>query len=99
MKIYLDDERPAPPGWTRCYWPEEVIEFLQQHQVQAISLDHDLGNDKRGTGYDVILWIENQVATAGFKPPVIYIHSANTSAKKKMLAGVKNIYTLANNQR
>ena len=30
------------------------------------ALDHDLGDDQRGTGYDVILWIENAVATEGF---------------------------------
>jgi hypothetical protein len=54
-------------------------------KVTHISLDHDLGDDTRGTGYDVILWIEEQVFTCGFKAPVIYVHSANTSACEKMI--------------
>jgi hypothetical protein len=31
--------------------------------VQELSLDHDLGDDARGTGYDVILWIEEAVVS------------------------------------
>jgi len=60
--------------------------------VVEISLDHDLGNDERGTGYDVVLWIEEQVITKGFQPPVIKVHSANASARQKMQLGIENIY-------
>lgn len=95
MKIYLDDERPTPAGWIRAYWPEEVIEYLKTGGVDEISLDHDLGDDVRGTGYDVILWIEEAVALHGFCPPVIRVHSANSSAVQKMVAGVKSIELLA----
>jgi hypothetical protein len=66
MKVYLDDERTTPEGWTRVYWPSEAIELLQTGQVTELSLDHDLGNDARGTGYDVVLWVEEQVAMHGF---------------------------------
>ncbi|PNQ40105.1 cyclic-phosphate processing receiver domain-containing protein, partial [Ralstonia solanacearum] len=59
------------------------------------SLDHDLGDDAHGTGYDVILWIEEAVALRGFNPPKITIHSANASAAEKMLAGVRAIERLA----
>jgi|688.fasta_scaffold104579_1 hypothetical protein len=69
MKVYLDDERTTPEGWTRVYWPSEAIELLQTGQVTELSLDHDLGNDARGTGYDVVLWVEEQVAMHGFVPP------------------------------
>lgn len=62
MKIYLDDERPTPDGWHACRWPEEVIELLKAGGVTHLSLDHDLGDDRHGTGYDVILWIEEQVS-------------------------------------
>lgn len=50
MKVYLDDERAAPDGWTRVYWPEEAIELLKTGAVHEISLDHDLGDDEHGTG-------------------------------------------------
>ncbi|MCL9657668.1 hypothetical protein L2088_23435 [Pseudomonas protegens] len=95
MKIYLDDERQTPPGWIRTYWPDEVIALLEAGGVEQISLDHDLGDDARGTGYDVILWIEEAVALQGFCPPQIHIHSANTSAVEKMRAGVQAINRLA----
>jgi hypothetical protein len=92
MKVYLDDERATPIGWHRVYWPEEAISLLKQNLVTEISLDHDLGDDEHGTGYDVLLWLEEAVFTQGFVPPVIYVHSANTSAKHKMMLAINNIY-------
>jgi len=56
MKVYLNDERKTPDGWVRVYWPDEAIELLKTGCVADISLDHDLGDDERGTGYDVVLW-------------------------------------------
>ncbi|MFM5128625.1 cyclic-phosphate processing receiver domain-containing protein [Aeromonas veronii] len=58
MKLYLDDERKTPVGWIRVFWPDEAIAWLKTEMVTEISLDHDLGDDDRGTGYDVILWIK-----------------------------------------
>ncbi|WP_332706276.1 cyclic-phosphate processing receiver domain-containing protein [Plesiomonas shigelloides] len=91
MRIFLDDERVTPPGWVRTYWPDEAIKLLDKGDVTEISLDHDLGDDTRGTGYDVIVWIEEAVITRGFIPPIIKIHSANSSAKVKMQLGIDNI--------
>ena len=76
MKLYLDDEIKNPVGWIRVFWPDEAIAWLKTEMVTEISLDHDLGDDGRGTGYDVILWIENEVMTNYFIPPKIHIHSA-----------------------
>lgn len=94
IKVYLDDVRPEPKGWVRAYWPEEVIKLLKTGNVDEISLDHDLGNDEHGTGYDVILWIEEQVALHGFNPPKINVHSANSSAREKMERGIEAIKKL-----
>lgn len=91
MKVFLDDERTPPNGWVHVLWPDEAIELLKTNNVTHISLDHDLGNDERGTGYDVILWIEEAVLTQEFSPPIMTVHSANTSAKGKMLLGISNI--------
>ena len=91
MKIYLDDERPTPSGWTPARWPEEVIALLESGGVTHVSLDHDLGDDERGTGYEIVLWVENAVVTRGFVPPILTVHSANSSAKLKMLAGIASI--------
>ena len=94
MKIFLDDARQAPSDWIHAYWPEEVITLLETGNVTEISLDHDLGNDERGTGYDVVLWIEEAVATRGFIPPKIVVHSANSSAREKMEQGIASIERL-----
>jgi hypothetical protein len=91
MKVYLDDERTTPAGWIRVYWPQEAIDLLKTGNVSEISLDHDLGNDDRGTGYDVVLWVEEQVVTRGFSPPKMSVHSANPSARLKMESGIRSI--------
>ena len=98
MKIYLDDERTPPIGWTLVRWPQEAIDILKTGDVEIISLDHDLGDDTIGTGYDVILWIEEQVAMNNMAPPIIKVHSSNTSARLKMLAGIESIYKIASSK-
>jgi hypothetical protein len=95
MKVFLDDERPTPEGWVHARWPDDAIAFLQTGNVTHLSLDHDLGDDEHGTGNDVVLWIEEAVATAGFIPPVLTVHSANASARLKMQAGIQSIGRMA----
>jgi len=91
MKVYLDDVREAPPGWTRVYWPDEAIALLERGGVVDLSLDHDLGDDSRGTGYDVVRWIEEAVVLREFRPPRIVVHSANPVARDRMLRGIEAI--------
>ncbi|MTC80344.1 hypothetical protein GKR73_01745 [Providencia stuartii] len=91
MKVYLDDERQTPEGFVRVYWPNEAIKLLETGKVELISLDHDLGDDERGTGYDVLLWIEEQVYLNGFNAPEIIAHSSNSSARHKMELAIANI--------
>jgi len=95
MKIFLDDERSPPQGFRLARWPDEVIELLGSTFVTHLSLDHDLGNDDRGTGYDVVRWVEEAVATRGFVPPEIRVHSANASARVKMELGIAQIRRFA----
>lgn len=70
-----------------------------QGGVDEVSLDHDLGDDERGTGYHVILWIEEAVALRGFQPPRLHVHSANSSAREKMQRGIEAITRLASEGR
>ena len=41
MKLYLDDIREAPKGWTLIRTAEDCIKFLETNVVSIISLDHD----------------------------------------------------------
>lgn len=95
MKVFLDDLRVAPDGWVHVYWPDEAIALLETGDVEEISLDHDLGNDARGTGYDVVIWIEEAVALRGFQAPRISVHSANISARRKMEQAIEKIVGLS----
>lgn len=68
MKVYLDDERATPEGWTRVYWPNEAIRLLDTGTVEEISLDQDSATmrEERAT---MSCWIEQAVALRGFRPP------------------------------
>jgi hypothetical protein len=91
MKLFLDDERTAPAGWVQVRWPDEAIKLLQNGEVTHLSLEHELGDDKRGTGYDVLLWIE-EAALSGFVPPLsMEVHSANPAGRKRMEAAIEVI--------
>ena len=61
-----------------------------------MSLDHDLGDpNQTGSGYDVLLWIEERVATDDdYFPPTIHIHTSNIGARDRMenaLAGISRL--------
>lgn len=95
MKIWLDDEREPPSSeWTWVGTPQDVIELLEKNEVDEISLDHDLGDGANGTGYDVLVTIEEWVATKEYVPPRIRIHTANPAARKRMEAAVNQILTI-----
>lgn len=95
MNVWLDDVREAPKGWIRAYTSKHAIALLETGTVKAISLDHDLGDDVAGTGYSVLLWIE-ELASAGMQPPLIMIHTANPAARTRMYQAVEAIWKLYN---
>lgn len=109
MKIYLDDERTPPAGWTLVRWPAEAIELLSSNDVTHLSLDHDLGEvdlilkvgrpGNAFTGMEVLDWLEEQIFHGAWtKPlPVITIHSANPVAQQRMnqaLTKIQQMYQL-----
>ncbi|MCX6141699.1 MAG: hypothetical protein NTZ35_00620 [Ignavibacteriales bacterium] len=97
MKLYLDDTRPTPDGWTRAYTAQETIEYLMTGQVVELSLDHDLGIEEIvGNGYMVLQWIEQEVFLRRFKAPsVMAVHSANGPATERMLLAIESIRRMA----
>lgn len=104
MKLYLDDERDTPSGWIRAYTAQEAIQILNDNYVEEISLDHDLGDDFiHGTGYDVLLWIENEIRRWNYNeyvpPKKIHIHTSNSSARIKMELALKSIEKYLNDEK
>lgn len=96
MKIYIDDVRQEPDGWVRCYWPDEVLQLCELAHVEAVSLDHDLGDDERGTGYDVLRTLEEWAHSDDEEvrdrvPPTLKVHSANVAARARMESAIAAI--------
>jgi hypothetical protein len=89
MKIWLDDERAAPPGWIHVKNVVEAISLLQTEQVEEISLDNDLGHQMK-EGREVARYIE-EAAIRGIMPRIkIHVHTANPVARQYMLAAIRN---------
>ena len=104
MRLWLDDEYetrkswfPAENGWTHCRWPAEVIEHLKAGNVEVVSLDHDLGEGvgftNPRTGYDVVVWLENEIGCGrwGHPLPRILIHSRNVVGRRRIAAAIRNL--------
>lgn len=109
LRIWLDDERPAPEGWIHCEGPYEVIGYISLQDrgslIEEISLDHDLGY-KYGyeqTGYYVLQWLEYEIVHYGLTRiknlPKLTVHSANPPAHKRMLAAIESIETRVGDKR
>lgn len=91
MKVWHDDVRPAPEGWTRAYDNPTALQLLRENTVECISLDHDLGASPDsdiwargcspdGDGRDLV----RAMIAEGLVPPVVYIHSWNPAGAREM---------------
>lgn len=83
MKLWVDDTRPAPEGWTLARTADEAMYYLRNHTLSGgdlveLSLDHDLGTV--ATGYAIALLIVEH----GYWPKDIYFHTANPVGRWNM---------------
>ena len=97
VRVFLDDDlidRVAPAGWIHVQTAPQAIELLRSRVVLELSLDHDLGPEEAGTGYDVCLFLAEQSEGGNdFWPrETLSIHSANFSASPRM-EGVVDRYS------
>jgi hypothetical protein len=91
MKIWLDDWRDPPEGWIWTKTVEETISILENHYVDEISLDNDLGLDLQ-EGRKVVDYLEERLALKQVLPPrKIYAHTGNPAAKRYMDLVIKKI--------
>lgn len=96
MRVWLDDLREPPDGnWVWVTTPAEAIVLLELDEVEELDLDDDLGlrDEDRSemSGHDVLRWIERQVATAGFVPPRLRVHSARPLEDERMQRAIDSI--------
>ena len=97
MKLYLDDTRKCPVGWTLARNYDEAIKFLATGRVTEASLDHDLAPEhymdeptSEKTGYDVVCWMEENNVW-----PVdgVSVHSMNPAGAWRMRQVISKHYS------
>ncbi len=99
MKVWLDDNREAPEGWTWAKTAHDAIALLAGGNVSHISLDNDLGDiDVVGDGYMVALYIEEQAYTGGLLPMMMIVHTQNPVQGAKMVVTLRNAIRYWNGQ-
>lgn len=87
--------------WIWAKTASEGIAALRDGGITEVSLDHDLGSEEiAGSGYDVLLWIEQRTATDDeFVPPIIHVHTSNSGARDRMEGAVKGIAHIVERRR
>jgi hypothetical protein len=85
VKLWLDDTRPAPNGWSWAKTASEAISLLKMEKIEEISLDYDLGSASLyGTGYDVALFIEEGARSGSLEKMKWAIHSETPDGVYRM---------------
>lgn len=80
MKLFVDDERPAPRGWVLATSSKDAIEIMQIYaaagcQLDAVSLDHDLSTVMYED--DTTRPIVERMRQHNWWPIELYVHTAN----------------------
>lgn len=100
MKIWVDDVRPAPPGYrwiTNVHEAKLVIIQLYQHStnnfpgIEILDLDHDAGVwNHLGDYIDILKWLEQRQNERGWIIDFpIRLHTMNPVGRQNMQAIIK----------
>lgn len=91
VKLWLDDERPAPRGWYWATTVDEALDVLMSCYVQELSLDHDLGMGFGKEGVDLvkaIIWFQEVCSVNIWPEQRPTIHSMNPVGRSNMEADI-----------
>lgn len=107
MRLWIDDARPAPPGWTLAQNFEEAVVLLAQGTAVEASLDYDLYlvaedalpsgialarvDNQAKTGLDVALWIEDAVTNGRIPALALRCHSTNPDGHRLITAVIERV--------
>jgi hypothetical protein len=85
VNLYLDDLRDIPEGFIGARTMEHAIDILKNYKVHILSLDHDLGTDRKGnlrkTGYDFVKYICSSGRRIANR---IHLHTDNVVGRDNM---------------
>ena len=94
MKLWVDDVRPAPPGYRWARSVHEVIIHICQmtkpggvHNIEILDLDHDAGDwSWNGGDYiEILKWMERK----GINDIPIRLHTMNPVGRENMRAIIR----------
>lgn len=88
MRLWVDDQRPAPPGWTQARSVEEAQAALVTGLVEEASLDHDLGFEQTDGGA-LVRWMAMTGHWPKARPAV---HSTNPAGRAYMEGVIERYY-------
>ena len=102
MKLYVDDLRKCPDGWTLARNNTEAIRLLATGYVTEISIDHDICTPFSGElsagvrrrleiGQETFECVAQYIAIMpeSMRPTKINFHTANPSGAAKMMSILK----------
>lgn len=75
MKLWVDDERPAPEGWTWAKTVDEATQALTDNEVTDLSLDYALANWEDGAM--VLAWLYSHLDR--YPSETVMPHSGSSS--------------------
>ena len=87
--------------WTNALNFHEAILLLERCPIRYVSLDHDIASfygNKEMSGFDVLWWLVDRKVNRPDECQIewIKVHSANSSAKPKMLETVDKYWSTTN---
>lgn len=101
MKLFVDDIRACPPGWTLARTVTQAIRILATYAVEVVSLDHDIAcrlvNGHEHTSEETFEAVARFIALMPIKPTTL-IHTGNIAAGQILadILGLKYGYTIFN---
>lgn len=89
MKVFLDDWRTVPPGWTHADTVAKCVALLATGQVAEVSLDWDLEwTDPDHSGMDVVRFLEDH---PHLLPARFRVHTSCPQAAREMLTRLSDV--------
>lgn len=99
MKLWFDDKRPAPKGWTHCKHLDELKMYLavSSNPITAISLDYDM-DVGYPNGADAARYIAQEAkkyfdsdGREGLRPICVLVHTVSKDGADE----IRNYLTIA----
>ncbi len=76
MKLFIDDQREVPPGFTVARTYSQALILLDNMKFSFISIDYDLGEGKTHTGLDIV----DYMILNNIYAPHINVHSTHENS-------------------